>query len=73
MSLNASAAELNAALKTAREHWEQVRTVWRDGVAEEFAATYWKALEEHVSAAVRGMDRVSPVLEQALRQCEETS
>ena len=61
MSLNASTGEMSAALKTLREQWEQVRELWRDGVAEEFENTFWKTLESQVAGAVKAMDRLSPV------------
>jgi len=70
MSLNANATELNAALKTLRERWEEVRDVWRDGVADEFESTVWKSLEAQVNSAVQAMDRLTPILAKALRDCE---
>jgi hypothetical protein len=70
MSLNANATELSAAFKTLRERWEAVREVWRDGVADDFEATVWMPLAEHVNAAVQAMDRLTPVQAKALRDCE---
>ena len=70
MSLNANAAELNAALKVLRERWEEVREVWRDGVADEFESTVWKLLEVQVNSAVQAMDRLTPIFSKALRDCE---
>jgi hypothetical protein len=70
MSLNANATELSAALKVLREKWEAVREVWRDSVADDFEATVWKPLEEQVNAAARAMDRLTPILSKALRDCD---
>ncbi len=70
MSLNASATELNAALKSLRELWEGVRDVWRDKVADDFEETVWKPLEAQVNAAVQSMDRLTPILAKAQRDCE---
>jgi hypothetical protein len=70
MSLNANATELNAALKAMREQWEAVRDVWRDGVADEFEETVWQPLEGQVNAAVQSMDRLTPILSKAQRECE---
>jgi uncharacterized protein YukE len=70
MSLNANATELTAALKTLRELWEGVREAWRDGVADEFEATVWKTLEAQVNACVQAMDRLTPTLSKAQRDCE---
>jgi hypothetical protein len=70
MSLNANATELTAALKTLRELWDGVREVWRDGVADEFEATVWKPLEAQVNATVQAMDRLTPTLAKAQRDCE---
>jgi uncharacterized protein YukE len=70
MSLNSNATELTAALKTLRELWEGVREVWRDGVGDEFEATVWKTLEAQVNASVQAMDRLTPTLSKAQRDCE---
>jgi hypothetical protein len=70
MSLNANATEMTAALKTMREMWEEVRDVWRDKVADEFEETFWKPLEAQVNAAVQSMDRLTPILAKAQRDCE---
>jgi hypothetical protein len=70
MSLNANATELSAALKGLREQWEAVREVWRDSVADDFETTVWAPLEGQVHAAVQAMDRLTPILLKAQRDCE---
>ncbi len=69
MSLNASWAELNTALKDLRLLWEETRAGWDDPVSQEFEEKYWAALEGNVVAALRAMDRLGPVLMKAQREC----
>jgi hypothetical protein len=69
MHLTTSAMELNAALKTLRLLWEEIKFGWNDAVSRDFEANYWQPLEAQVVAALRAMDRLAPILMRARRDC----
>lgn len=69
MSLHTSWTELNTALKDLRLLWQETRAGWNDPVSQEFEEKYWTALESHVVASLRAMDRLGPVLMKAQRDC----
>jgi hypothetical protein len=69
MSLNAAWTELNEALKALRLRWDAVQPDWQDSVRDHFEANHWDPLEAQVVAALRAMDRLSPILIRAQREC----
>jgi hypothetical protein len=69
MSLTSAAIDLSNALKTVRLAWEETREGWRDPVARDFEVNQWDVLENHVLAVISAMDRLTPVLSKALRDC----
>jgi hypothetical protein len=68
-SLNASYGSLNHALKEMRLRWEQTQDQWKDSVSEGFDREHWQPLESHVVAALRAMDRISPLLLKMQQDC----
>jgi hypothetical protein len=69
MSLPAAAVDLSNAFKTVNLAWEDAQTVWKDSVSREFEAERWQPLEAHVRSVLGAIDRLSPVLAKALREC----
>lgn len=69
MNLNSGWTELNAALKTLREHWEEVQRAWDDAVRRDFEEKHYRPLEAQVLATLRAMDRLAPILRRAQREC----
>jgi hypothetical protein len=69
VSLNASSLQLSNSFKATRVIWEDTRERWDDVSAHDFEATYWLSLKAQVDAALVAMDRLSPILDRALREC----
>jgi len=69
MSLNAAWTELNEALKALRLRWEAVQPDWQDAVRDRFEKHHYEPLEAQAVAALRAMDRLSPILIRAQRDC----
>ena len=69
MHLDTGWTELNAALKTLRLRWDEVKTTWDDPVRCEFEEQHWEPLEQQVVAALRAIDRLRPILTKAQQEC----
>ncbi len=69
MSLNTSYAQLHAALKTLRLHWEQTKLDWHDVVRREFEQQDWAALEIQVTSTLQAMDHLSQIMIQCKQDC----
>jgi hypothetical protein len=69
MSLNSAAIDLNNALKTVGLVWEEARASWNDPISRDFEAQQYEPLETRTRAVIQAMDRVSPILAKALREC----
>jgi hypothetical protein len=69
VSLHAGWAELNDALKELRLRWEDTRAGWKDAAAADFEEHHWNPLVAQVDATLRAMDRLSPILIRAQREC----
>lgn len=69
MSLTSASIDLANALKVARRAWEEACEVWDDPVNQDFDAHHWRPLEEQVRAVLQAMDRLTPVLAAAARDC----
>jgi hypothetical protein len=69
VSLNAASLQISNSLKAARVVWEDTRERWDDVVAIDFQKNYWEPLKVQVDALLVAMDRLSPVLDRAVREC----
>jgi hypothetical protein len=69
VSLTTASLELANALKVARLVWEQTREGWKDAVSRDFEAGHWEPLRDHVEATITALDRLSPILARAMREC----
>ncbi len=69
MSLTAGWTELNNALKDLRVLWAETKNTWDDPVSQEFDERYWSPLESQVVSALRAMERLTPILAKAQRDC----
>jgi hypothetical protein len=69
MSLHASWTELNSALKTLRERWEDAKAQWNDAVRDDFEEQFWLPLEAQVRSTLRGIERLNPTLVKLKQDC----
>jgi hypothetical protein len=69
VSLTTASLELANALKAARLAWEQTRITWNDPVSRDFEEHHWEPLKAQVEATITALDRLSPILARALRDC----
>ncbi len=69
MSMTAASVELANTLKTVRTLWEEVRTGWKDSVAQDFEVQRWEPLVAAVESAIQAMDRLAPIIARAVRDC----
>jgi hypothetical protein len=69
VNLDTGWTDLNAALKTLREHWANIQIQWDDVVRQDFEDHFWVPLEDQVRATLRGIERLSPVLVQVQKDC----
>ncbi len=69
MSLTTASVELANAMKTVRVVWDDTLEVWKDPVARDFQAQRWDPLVAQVDATLGAIDRLTPILDRALRDC----
>jgi hypothetical protein len=69
MNLTSTAVDLANALKAVNLAWEEVREGWKDAVSRDFEAHQLTPLRDQTQAVLQAMDRLSPVLAKALRDC----
>ena len=69
MNLTIGWTDLNRALKTMRQLWEETKLDWHDTVSQDFEENHWAPLERQTVATLRAIDRLAPVLAQAEREC----
>ena len=69
MNLSTGWIELNAALKTMRLRWEEVKTDWHDAVCRDFEENHWLPLETQCLSTLRAIDRLAPILARAQQEC----
>lgn len=69
-NLSAGYAVLNHSLKVLRVLWDETRIEWNDPVGRSFQENQWEPLELKVVAALRAIDRMTPVLASMQRDCE---
>lgn len=72
MSLSTGRIQLYSALKTAKEHWEEVRVAWHDSVSADFEETCLLPLEQQVRTTLRALDQLSAILAQMHEECGDT-
>jgi len=68
MSVTGASIEMARAFKSVEESWKETRLVWTDDVALHFEERYWNRLDEHVGKLIQAMDRIAPVLQQAMKE-----
>jgi hypothetical protein len=69
VNLDTGWTDLNAALKTLRERWEDLKPQWDDVVRQDFEEHFWVPMEDQVRATLRGIERLSPVLLKVQKEC----
>jgi hypothetical protein len=69
MNLSTGWTELNAALKSMRLQWQEIRLDWNDSVRRGFEENHWKPLEAQVIGTLRAIDRLAPILAKAQQEC----
>jgi hypothetical protein len=69
VNLSTGWTSLNAALKDMRILWEQIRADWDDPVSKDFEENHWAPVELQCVATLRAIDRLTPVLAKAQREC----
>ena len=67
--MSAGSARLKHALKNLREHWDITREKWHDSVARDFEKNHLIPLDQQVNNALRGMDKISEVLQKVRHDC----
>lgn len=67
MSLNTAALDLNNALKSVHEAWEEIRPEWNDPVSHNLESECLDPLHHHALTVLQALERLSPVLQKALR------
>jgi len=67
--MSASSARLNHSLSTLRERWEETKSHWSDQVARDFEKNHLAPLESQSNSAIRGMEKLSEVLNRLKHEC----
>lgn len=69
MSLSTASVDLANAFKSVRLAWEDIRPEWQDPVADAFETYQWAPLDNHVRNVLQALDRLTPIVAKALRDC----
>lgn len=67
--MSQGSARLKYALKTLRERWDLTREQWADNVARDFEKDHLMPLDQQVNTTLRGMAKVSEVLNKVKQEC----
>lgn len=67
--MSAGSARLNFALKTLRERWDDTKESWADQVARDFEKNHLLPLESQSNTAIKGMEKLSEVLNKLRQDC----
>ncbi|MFO0880943.1 MAG: hypothetical protein U0840_26770 [Gemmataceae bacterium] len=70
MSLNTAALDLSNALKGVNEAWEEIRPEWNDPVSQNLETECLEPLRHQTLSLLQALERLSPVLQRALREAE---
>ena len=60
---------LQHALRDLREKWDITREAWDDQVARDFEKNHLIPLDQQVNNALRGMDKITEVLQKLRHDC----
>ena len=71
MSARASAVKLTKSTKVLLQSWDQVKNFWQDRKSQEFEKEYIESLPDDISAAVRVIEELDKIINNAHRDCEE--
>ncbi len=69
--MSAGSARLKHALKTLREHWDLTREQWNDPVSRDFEKNHLIPLDQQSNNALRGMDKITEVLQKVRHDCSD--
>jgi hypothetical protein len=72
VSLSTASIGLADGLKTVGQLWEETRAGWDDAVSRDFETHHWGPLKAQVEATLQAIDRLTPVLARALRECSSS-
>ena len=67
--MSQGSARLKYALKILRERWDDTREQWADSVARDFEKDHLMPLDQQVNTTLRGMAKVSEVLNKVKQEC----
>ena len=71
MKIDAGRGRLYDALKQLRLRWEDVLPHWNDSVRVEFENEVWQPLEQLTTDALRAMDQLAQVFQEARQDCDD--
>lgn len=69
MKLTTGRTKLAKAYKVLCQRWDQVRPGWHDEVSRQFADDFLAPLQQQTQATLRGIDRLSEILEEVYKDC----
>jgi hypothetical protein len=67
--MSSGTARLKHAMKTLNERWDSTREQWADANAIEFEKNHLVPVEQQVENALRGMEKLSEVLQKVRADC----
>ena len=70
MSMSTSRTRVVASLKELHARWSDIRTCWRDTVAQDFEKEFIAPLEGRVRASASAMEQMNELLVRARRDCQ---
>ena len=70
MSLSGSRNRLIAITKELSTHWDETKSVWRDGKSQEFERRYLAELYANVDKTVTVMEKLHELLTKVKNDCE---
>lgn len=70
MRFDAGRGKLYDALLQIRARWEETEPHWNDAVRQDFEEKIWEPLIQYTEEALRAIDRLNQVFNQAKNECE---
>lgn len=70
MKLTTGRTKLFKAAQVLGQRWDQTRPGWNDAVRREFEDEFLTPLQEQTKATLRGIDRLSDILEEVYKDCD---
>lgn len=70
MKLTTGRTKLFKACQVLRQRWDQTQSGWNDAIRQQFEEEFLAPLQQQATSTLRGIDRLSEILEEVYKDCD---